>query len=137
MVSRDTIATVIARYYAAVRQRDVAAWVELFAAEGSAVDPVGTPPNKGHSDLRAFLAGVLQGFESLGLAENAVFIVPEGAAVKWTGVGRGKNGRDIAFEGIDVFTFDSEGLIKSISGYWDAPPVLAAIEAPWGAGTPS
>jgi ketosteroid isomerase-like protein len=132
MVSPESIAAVIARYYAAVRTKDVEAWVALFAADGSAVDPIGTPTHQGHDGLRAFLSGVLQGFESLGLAENAVFIVPDGAAVKWTGVGRGKNGRDVAFEGIDVFVFDGEARIKSIAGYWDAPPVLAAIEAPWG-----
>ena len=66
-----------------------------------------------------------------------MYVVPGGAAVKWTAVGRGKNGRDVAFEGIDVFVFDGEARIKSLAGYWDAPPVLGAIEAPWGANSVS
>ena len=132
MPSQDALAAVVARFYAAVRSKDVEAWVALFAADASAVDPVGTPPHHGHDGLRAFLSGVLQHFETFGLAENSVYFVSGGAAVKWTGVGRGKNGRDITFEGIDVFVFDSEARIQSLAGYWDAAPVLAAIEAPWG-----
>jgi steroid delta-isomerase len=127
MTSQNSVAAVVARFYAAVRSKDVEAWVALFAADAAAADPVGTPVHRGHEGLRAYLSGILKQFETFGLAENAVYCVPGGAAVKWTGVARGKNGRDVAFEGIDVFEMDAHGLIRSLSGYWNAAPVLEAI----------
>lgn len=129
MTNQDEIATVVARFYAALRANDVKAWVALFAPDAIAADPVGTPPHHGHDALSAFLTGVLQLFQSFGLAENSVYCVPGGAAVKWTGVGRGKNGRDVTFEGIDVFEVDTLGRIKTLSAYWNAEPVMEAISA--------
>ena len=77
--------------------------------------------------LRDFLWGVLRRFETFGLTEEEVFCVPGGAAVRWTGSGRGRNGRDVTFRGIDVFAVDGEGRITSLDAYWDAAPVMEAI----------
>ena len=129
MTGQDEVAAVVARFYAALRSNDMEAWVALFAADATAADPVGTPPHHGRDRLRAFLSGVLQQFETFGLVENNVYCVPGGAAVKWTGVGRGRNGRDVTFEGIDVFEMDNHGLIRSLSAYWNAAPLLEAIAA--------
>jgi steroid delta-isomerase len=127
MTGKVGVAAVVARFYAALRANDVEAWVALFAADATAADPVGAPVYRGHEGLRAFLSGVLEKFETFGLTENAVYCAPGGAAVKWTGIGRGRNGRTVEFEGIDVFEVDDHGLIKSLSAYWDAEPVLEAI----------
>jgi steroid delta-isomerase len=128
MTGKDGVAAVVARFYAALRSNDVDAWVALFAA-ATAADPVGAPVHRGHEGLRAFLSGVLEQFETFGLTENAVYCVPGGAAAKWTGLGLGRNGRSVEFEGIDVFEMDAHGLIKSLSAYWDAAPVLEVISA--------
>ena len=72
LTDRDEIAAVVARFYAALRANDVEAWVSLFAADATAADPVGTPPHHGHAGLRSFLTGVLEQFQSFGLAENVV-----------------------------------------------------------------
>ena len=77
--------------------------------------------------MRDFLSGVLRQFESFGLTEEEVFCVPGRAAVRWAGSGRGKNGKDVAFRGIDVITIDGEGRITSLDAYWDAGPVMEAI----------
>lgn len=121
---------VVASFYAALRSNDVEAWLTNFAADAIAHDPVGAPPHSGHSGLRAFLSGVLTQFETFGLTEDEVFLAPQGAAVKWTGRGRGRNGRPVEFHGIDVFEFDQEGKISSLKAYWDAAPVMATLAAP-------
>ena len=105
------------------------AWLGTFAENAIAHDPVGTPAHSGYSGLRAFLVGVLEQFETFGLTEEDVFLAPDGAAVKWTGRGRAKNGRCVEFDGIDVFEFDRESKILSLKAYWDAAPVLAAVAA--------
>ncbi len=122
-------ANVVARFYAALRSNNVELWLSNFAADAIAHDPVGAPPHYGHSGLRNFLSGVLAQFETFGLTENDVFHAPQGAAVKWTGRGRGRNGRQIEFHGIDVFEFDHDGKILSLKAYWDAAPVMATLAA--------
>ena len=126
-MGQDQVSSVVARFYAALRANDVEAWVSLFAADATARDPVGTPPLRGHDKLRDFLSGVLRQFETFGLTEEEVFGVPGGAGVRWTGSGRGRNGRDVTFRGIDVFGIDGEGQITSLDAYWDAAPVMEAI----------
>jgi steroid Delta-isomerase len=126
-MDQEQVASVVARFYAALRANNVDAWVGLFAADATARDPVGTPPLRGHDGLRDFLLGVMRQFETFGLTEEEVFCVPGGAAVRWTGSGRGKNGKDISFRGIDVFAIDSEGRVTSLDAYWDPAQVMQSI----------
>jgi steroid delta-isomerase len=121
------LASVISRFYASIRANNVEEWVALFAPDATVADPVGTPVHRGRDQARAFLKGILEQFEIFGIVENDVYYVPKGAAAKWTGIGRGKNGRDVTFEGIDVFEVNDNGLIKALSAYWNAGPVLEAI----------
>ena len=130
MTEPQTNADVVARFYAALRSNDVEAWLANFAADAIAHDPVGEPPHHGHTGLRNFLSGVLGQFETFGLTEDNVFHAPQGAAVQWTGRGRGRNGRPVEFHGIDVFEFDHDGKILSLKAYWDAAPVMATLSAP-------
>jgi steroid delta-isomerase len=127
---QNQVASVVTRFYAALRANDVDAWVSLFGADSTARDPVGTTPHRGHGGLRDFLSGVLRQFESFGLTEEEVFCVPGGAAVRWSGSGRGKNGKEVAFRGIDVINIDGEGRITSLDAYWDTAPVMEAISLP-------
>jgi steroid Delta-isomerase len=128
-MGQSEVAFAVSRFYAALRANDVDVWVSLFAADATARDPVGTTPHRGRHGLRDFLSGVLQQFESFGLTEEEVFCVPGGAAVRWAGSGRGKNGKDVTFRGIDVFAVDGEGQITSLDAYWDAAPVMEAISS--------
>ena len=129
-MDQNQVASMVTPYYAALRANDVDAWVSLFAADATGRDPVGTPPHRGHDGLRDVLSGVLRQFESFGLTEEEVFCVPGGAAVRWSGSGRGKNGKNVAFRGIDVITIDGEGRITSLDAYWDAAPVMEVISLP-------
>ena len=127
MTEPKLIAEGVARYFAALRSQDADAIVATFADDAVSHDPVGAPAHVGHAGIHAFMSRVLGLFETVGLTENQVFIVPGGAAVKWTGQGRGKNGRDITFEGIDVLEINAAGKIQTLRAYWDPSPMIAAV----------
>ena len=129
MTSHEDMAKAIKGYFAAIRAMDVERCVAAFAADGVSYDPVGAPPTVGHDALRQFFSAIIGLFESVGLTEDHVFIAGDGAAVKWTGRGKGKNGRDIRFEGIDVFEFSEAGLIKTVNAYWNPAEVMIQLQA--------
>ena len=126
-MTTELVANAVAAYFKALRDMDVEAWLATYAEDAVSHDPVGTPPLLGHSGLRQFLTGVMGLFENVGLQEQQVFISANEAAVKWTGYGRGKNGKDVRFEGIDVITVNEAGKIQLVKAYWDAPSLIAEV----------
>lgn len=128
-MSPETISKAIKAYFAAIRAMDVEACVATFAPEAVSYDPVGAPPNAGHDSLRQFFTAIIAAFEKVGLTEDHVFIAGDGAAVKWTGRGKGKNGREVRFEGIDVFEFNEEGQIQSLRAYWNPTEVMMQLQS--------
>ena len=108
---------------------DVSAWVSTFAEDGISYDPVGAPPSVGHEGLRRFLENIAGAFESVGLFEDHVFINGNEAAVKWTGRGTGKNGREVTFEGIDIFVINDAGKIQTLRAYWNPAAMLAQLQS--------
>lgn len=118
----------IASYFAAIRAMDAEGFVNAFAPDAVSHDPVGAPPLNGHEQIRQFISGIMAGFETVGLTENHVFINGNAAAVKWTGRGRTRSGRNVSFEGVDVLEFDSEGKITLLRAFWDPAPVMAALQ---------
>ena len=75
------------------------AWVENFNEDGVIYDPVGKPPSNVHSDYQKFFGLLSMIFAKLELTLNNIFIVDNGAAVKWTMQGVGKNGKQGVAEG--------------------------------------
>jgi len=127
-MSTETIQKVIADYFAATRAMDSEAWVATFAEDAVSHDPVGAPPLEGKEALRQFFAGITGAFETVGLTEDSVFVAGNGAAVKWTGRGKGRNGREVTFEGIDVFEINEDGLIQQVRAYWNPAALMAELQ---------
>jgi steroid delta-isomerase len=127
-MSPETISKVIKAYFAALRAMDTDAWIATFAPDAVSYDPVGAPPAVGHDALRQFLTAILAAFDKVGLTEDHVFIAGNGAAVKWTGRGKGKNGRDVRFEGIDIFELNDDGLIQTVRAYWNPAEVMMQLQ---------
>lgn len=117
----------VAEYFAALRAMSPDAWVATFSDDAVSHDPVGAPPHPGKDAIRQFLTGVLSLFETVGLTEDHVFVAGNHAAIKWTGRGKGKNGRSVTFEGIDVITVNEQGKIQRVDAYWDPAPVIAEV----------
>jgi steroid delta-isomerase len=108
---------------------DMEAWIATFADNAISHDPVGGPPLDGHNSLRQFFQGIVGAFDTVGLTEDKVFISGNGAAVMWTGRGVGKNGREVTFEGIDVFEINEEGKIQTLWAYWDPSAMMAKLQS--------
>ena len=106
---------------------DVDRWVDTFAPDAESHDPVGAPPLLGHDALRQFLTEIFSVFETVGLTEDHIFVTADTAAVKWTGLGRGRNGKDVIFEGIDIIECNPDGKIISVRAYWNPAPIVAAV----------
>ena len=129
-MTNELVEKAVADYFKALRDMNVEAWLATFDENAVSHDPVGSAPLVGHEGLRGFLTGVLSLFENVGLQEQQTFIAGREAAVKWTGYGRGKNGVDVRFEGIDVITVDEAGKISNVRAYWDAAALIAEVTGP-------
>jgi steroid delta-isomerase len=68
-------------------------------------------------------------FRSLGLYGRHIMAVGNDAAVRWEGIGQGKNGQVVTFWGIDVIRVNPAGKIQSVYAFWDPTPVWKAIGA--------
>ncbi len=116
-VSQAIIAQVITGYFLAIRNMDVEAWVACFAEDATDFDPVGAAPPTGREAIRQFFLAIAGQFETVGLEEEFVHIVGQEVAVKWLGTGVGKNGREVRFEGIDLFEMNDAGKIQTLRAY--------------------
>lgn len=125
-MSPETIRQSINEYFDAICALDCEAWVAAFATDGTSHEP-GNPPLVGPDALRMFFNGVAGGFEQIEMRPDQIFPVGEEAAVKWSARGTGKNGRQVAFEGIDVFTINPEGKIQTVKAYWDPAAMMAGL----------
>ena len=124
----EIISRTIRAYFAAIRAMDVEAWVATFAPDATSYDPVDAPPTVGHDALSQFFTAIVSTFSKVSLIEDNIFIAGNGAAVKWTGQGTGKNGRKVKFEGIDIFELNEAGLIQTIRAYWNPGEVIMQLQ---------
>ena len=127
-MAAQAIPPVVREYFAAIQRMDPDAWVACFTQHATSFEPGASAPLQGHAELRQFLVGVLGAFQTIGLTEDHVFASGNRVAVKFTGRGTGKNGRDVLFEGIDIFEISHEGKIQMMWGYWDPGAMMAQLQ---------
>jgi steroid delta-isomerase len=127
-MSAEAISKVVADYFRAIRDMNLEAWLDTFAIDAVSHDPVGGQPLEGHDSLRQFFTGIAGAFETVRLTEDSVFVSGNGAAVKWAGCGIGKNGREVSFEGIDVFEINADGKIQTMWAYWNPAAMMAQLQ---------
>jgi steroid Delta-isomerase len=128
-MSPETVARAVKAYFAAIKAMDKEAWVANFAEDAEAYDPADSPPHRGHDGLRQFFEAIAGGFKQVELSADHIFIVSHEAAVKWTGRGVGKNGKQIHFEGIDIFEINEDGKIQKTHAYWNPAELMGQLEA--------
>lgn len=109
------IATVHA-YIAAFDNADPAAVRDLFAADATVEDPVGSPANVGHDAIHAFYSGAMAGGAKLTL-EGPVRIAGNTAAFAFS-VKVANNGSPLRIDVIDLFEFDEAGKVRSMRAYF-------------------
>lgn len=126
-INSDKVSRAVRGYFLAIRAMDAEAFANSFAESGITCDPMGTPPISGRAAVREFFESICKNFKSVSLNEEAVFVAGNGAAVKWTGEGTSINGKDVKFEGIDVFEIDDEGKIQNLWAYWNPAEMIAQL----------
>ena len=126
-VAPDRISHVVRAYFLAIRAMDADAFANTFAEDGTTFDPVGSPGITGRAAIREFLQTICKNFQSVGLTEDCVFVAGNGAAVKWTGRGISSNGKEVKFEGVDVFEVNEDGKIQTVRAYWNPAEMIAQL----------
>jgi steroid Delta-isomerase len=126
-IEPDKISRAVRAYFLAIRAMDAEAFANTFAEDGTTFDPVGTPGITGRAAIAEFLTSVCKNFKSVGLTEESVFVAGNGAAVKWTGRGTSATGREVSFEGIDVFEVNADGKIQTVHAYWNPAEMIAQL----------
>jgi steroid delta-isomerase len=117
----------IRQYFEAVSSGDADALVALFAEDAHFNDPVGTPVLHGHDGVRRFHKGLTRAWERLDMDVETAFIRGDRGAAQWTAEGRSTSGKDIEFEGINLFEVDDAGRITRLEGYWDFEDVIGRM----------
>lgn len=126
-MSSETIKRSIDSYCAGISAMNVDAILTAFAEDAVDTDPVGSPPLKGQAQIRSFFEGIFSHVASVSFTAENVFGLGSDQALKWGMSGRGKNGRDFTFEGVDVMKFNDAGRIQTLTAYWDAPALVTLL----------
>jgi steroid Delta-isomerase len=116
MPTHEEMVGAVERYVAAFDNSDPAAVRDLFAANATVEDPVGTPPHVGHEAIHAFYARSMKTGARLKL-EGPVRTVGDTAAFPFSVHLTLANG-PARIDVIDLFTFDDDGKITSMRAYF-------------------
>lgn len=126
-ISADRVSRAVRAYFLAIRAMDAEAFASTFAEDGTTRDPVDAPPISGRDGIREFLQSICKNFKSVSLDEESIFVAGNGAAVKWIGKGTSISGKDVNFEGIDVFEVNADGKIQNVWAYWNPAEMIAQL----------
>jgi steroid Delta-isomerase len=117
-------------YFAAIAARDPRRIASVFAENGEIEDPIGSPIRHGRNEVAALFAGGVAALASH-VEIKVLTALPSGdnIAAHWTMTARGKAGREVQAEGIDVLQVDTHGLIVRAEAYWNAAAFRQALAA--------
>ena len=118
MPTSEQIHAAVQSYGAAYATRDRAAFVALFTADATQVDPVPSPANVGRDAIGGFFDGAMNMADDLTLFVDRTIVCGNQAAVTFH-VEATMGGTKMGFSGVDIFTVDDAGLIAAITAYWD------------------
>jgi len=117
-------------YFAAIAARDPQRIAAVFAEHGEIEDPVGTPIRHGRDGVAGlFSAGVAALASDVEITVLAALPSGGSIAAHWAMTARGKAGREVKAEGIDVIQVGEDGLIVRAEGYWNAAAFRQALAA--------
>ena len=122
-----TISTLINDYAAAISALDTDRYLDTFADDAVAYDPVGTAASIGKAGIRQFSENTGGLFATIDMQFTFAHTIGDEVAIKWLANGTGKNGRTVSFEGIDIWKLNQAGKIQTLYAYWNAAPVIATL----------
>jgi steroid Delta-isomerase len=114
----DQVRSAVARYFEGTRSMNATQWASAFATNAVVEDPIGQTPLKTPQAILAQGEGFVTAFNQVGLKEVFVEVNGDEAVAYWHGRGAQKDGKNVRFEGINHFVFDSDGKVVSLRGFW-------------------
>ncbi len=126
----DALRNILDAYFAAIAARDPQRTAALFAIDGEIEDPVGSPIRHGREGIAGLFAAGVAALASH-VEIKVIAALPSGSSIAahWTMAARGKSGREVRAEGIDVLQTDANGLIVRAEGYWNAAAFRQSLAA--------
>lgn len=123
--------TTIDRYFDCINRRDREAWLAVFSDHTGLhhADPVGGEVRCTKEQLGAFWDFMMGLFENIHLQPEATYPAPGRVALQFVGRGRGRNGAQVEFRGIDLIESDPEGKILRLEAFWDPTATLQRLMA--------
>ncbi|GAA5072670.1 MULTISPECIES: nuclear transport factor 2 family protein [Nocardia] len=107
----------VEQYVKLVGSGPTEAVVDLYAADATVEDPVGTPARHGHAAIREFYDVIAALDRETELRPETVRIVGNEAAFMFTIVTK-VGGQRFTLSPIDVMEFDDAGKITRMRAYW-------------------
>lgn len=108
-------------YFEGTRSMDASVWASAFAPQAVLDDPVGFPVKNTPEEILAQGEGFVNAFQEIGLFESFVHVVSNEAVAKWQGRGVTPDGLEVSFHGINHFTFNEDGQITTLRGFFSPP----------------
>lgn len=116
MPTPDAMTAAVHAYVAAFDRADPVAVRDLFAADATVEDPVGSPPHRGHDAIEQFYAQSMKTGAKLHL-DGPVRIAGNAAAFAFS-VRLALEHGPMQIDVIDIFEFDDAGKVKSMRAYF-------------------
>jgi steroid delta-isomerase len=130
MSNSEILRNTLDAYFAAIAARDPKRIASVFAEDGEIEDPVGSPVRQGREAIAGlFAVGVAALASHVEIKVLAALPSGDSIAAHWAMAARGKAGREVKAEGIDVLRVDAHGLIVRADGYWNAAAFREALAA--------
>ncbi len=128
--SAEVLRNTLDAYFAAIAALDPQRIASVFAKDGEIEDPVGSPIRHGRDEVAGLFASGVAALASH-VKIKVLAAIPSGnsIAAHWTMTARGKAGREIEAEGIDVLRVDQHGQIVRAEGYWNAAAFRQVLAA--------
>lgn len=123
----DAVRAAVNEYFSALGNADEDGFTRLFSDDVWFCDPLGTPILEGHAGVAKFLRGLRRSWSSFSAQTQAVHVRGPRAAASWSAKGLSATGKNISFDGIDVFEMADDGTIQRVEGYWDLESVVGQM----------
>ncbi|QOV96430.1 nuclear transport factor 2 family protein [Novosphingobium sp. ES2-1] len=121
----EAMTATVHAYVAAYEAADEESVVILFAEDAVIEDPVGTPPKRGHEEIRAFFRGAME-MGCKPVLDGPICLTEDHAAFPMR-VPMCIDGQDMVYYGIDVFAFDAEGKVREMRAYHGPSNLVAKL----------
>ena len=125
MPSHEEMVRAVERYVEAFDRADADMAADLYAADATVEDPIGTPIHRGRDAIHAFYSMSMQAKAKLRL-DGPVRTGGDYAAFAFTVMVDFGGPKEI--EVIDTFKFDAEGKVTEMRAFW-GPANMREVEA--------